>query len=337
MNRAKIMICLMFLSGSIMAQDLSKVYNKVVDGVVVILTRENEVIRQSGRAQQMAVSGLGTGFLVDDLHIMTAAHVVQTAETIIVKFHDGEEIPADVISNYKIADVALLKLKWKSKNGKVLELGDSDKMEIGNQVFVVGTPLGLSYSFSSGYISGRQKSSRRTSALVQAEFLQTDAAINHGNSGGPMFNTKGEVVGIVSYILSESGGFEGIGFAATSNMAQNLLFNGHAMWTGIEGLVVSGELSKILNLPQPEGVLVQKVVLLSPMGLMGVRGGSYKVSIEGEQFLLGGDVILAVNGVQIATNQNALDRLSEVLTSDNKDNLELKIFREGKIMTLKSE
>jgi len=337
MKRLLISTFCLLLAQGIMAQDLSKVYQNVVDGVVVIMTRENEVFRQSGRTQQMAVGGLGTGFMVDELHIMTAAHVVQTAETIVIKFHDGEEIPADVVSNYGVADVALLKLKWKSKNGKVLKLGDSDKMKVGEQIFIVGTPLGLSHSFSSGYISGRQMSSKRTSAIVKAEFLQTDAAINHGNSGGPMFNTKGEVVGIVSYILSESGGFEGIGFAATSNIAQDLLFDGHAMWTGISGNIVSGDLAKILNIPQPEGYLVEKVVLLSPIGLMGVKGGSFRVKIEDEELILGGDIILEINGVKISTNSQSLEQLGKVLSSENQGNLELKVFREGKIVTLKAQ
>lgn len=322
---------------SVGAQDLSKVYNDVVNGVVVILTQESETVRSGGRARQASIGGLGTGFLVDDLHIMTASHVVHTAETIVIKFHDGEEIPADVVSDYRVADVALLKLKWKSKNGKVLELGDSDQMSIGEQVFIVGTPLGLSNSFSSGYISGRQKSKRRTSALVRAEYLQTDASINHGNSGGPMFNTKGEVVGIVSYILSQSGGFEGIGFAATSNIAKDLLFDGHAMWTGMAGKMISGDLAKILNLPQPEGLLIEKVVLLSPVGLMGLKGGSFKVSIDNEEYTLGGDVVLALNGVQISTDPASLDKLNQILGASNKDPLEITVFRAGKKITLRQE
>lgn len=337
MKKTTFLLLVLLLAETLQAQHLNKVYNNVVDGVVVILTRESEVVRQSGRERQMSVSGLGTGFLVDDLHIMTAAHVVQTAETIVIKFHDGEEIPADVVSNYKTADVALLKLKWKSKNGKVLKLGDSDKMDIGEQIFIVGTPLGLSYSFSSGYISGRQKSKKRTSALVRAEFIQTDASINHGNSGGPMFNTKGEVVGIVSYILSQSGGFEGIGFAASSNIAKDLLFDGHSMWTGIDGEVISGDLAKILNLPQSEGFLVQKVVLLSPLGLMGVKGGSFKVQIDGRELTLGGDIILSVNGVKIATDPASLDKLAEVLSASNTTPLELTVFRAGEVVTLKGQ
>ena len=325
------------LSQAVMAQDLSKAYEKVVDGVVVIMTQESEVLRQSGQEIKVGVSGLGTGFLVDDLYIMTASHVVHTAETIMIKFSDGEEIPADVVSDYKVADLALLKLKWKSKSGKVLTLGDSDALKIGEQVFIIGAPLGLTYSFSSGYVSGRQTSQKRTSALVKAEFIQTDASINHGNSGGPMFNTKGEVVGIVSSILSQSGGFEGIGFAASSNIAKDLLLDNHAMWTGIDGKVISGELAKILNLPQPEGLLVQKVVLLSPMGLMGVKGGSFKVMIDDEEILLGGDVILAINGVQLSTSPKSLDSIAEILSANNQNPLELTVLRAGKIVTLKQQ
>jgi len=331
-----VVVCLFFTS-ALLGQDLSKAYEKVVDGVVVIMTQESEVLRQSGQEKKVAVAGLGTGFLVDDLYIMTASHVVHTAETITVKFNDGEEIPANVISDYKVADVALLKLKWKSKNGKVLKLADSDELKIGEQIFIIGAPLGLSYSFSSGHISGRQTSNKRTSALVKAEFIQTDASINHGNSGGPMFNTKGEVVGIVSYILSQSGGFEGIGFAASSNIAKDLLIDNHAMWTGIDGKVISGDLAKILNLPQPEGLLVQKVVLLSPMGLMGVKGGSFKVAIDNEEVFLGGDVILAINGVQLATSPKALDEIAQVLRAGNTNPLELTVYRAGKIITLKQQ
>ena len=303
--------------------------------MVEIKTQEREVVRQNGQTAQLAIGGLGTGFLVDELFIMTASHVVRTAENISVRFHDGEEIPADVISDYKTADVALLKLKWKSKNGKVLSLGNSDEVSIGEQIFIMGAPLGLSYSFSSGYISGRQESDKRTSALVRAEFLQTDASINQGNSGGPMFNTKGDVVGIVSYILSQSGGFEGIGFAASSNIAKDLLIVNHSMWTGIDGRVISGDLVKLLNIPQAEAFLVEKVVLLSPLGLLGIRGGSFKVQIENETVLLGGDIILEINGVKISTSAKSLEELSNILAAKNKEALSLTVFRAGKVLTLK--
>lgn len=338
MNRAKIIFGLMLISVAVVAQDLSKVYQQVVNGVVVIETRQNEIVAQNGRKTQVAVSGLGTGFLVDNNHIITAAHVVQTAESVSVRFYNNETIPADVISNYKKADVALLKLKWPPKEATVLKLGDSDKMKVGERVFVVGSPLGLTYSFSSGYISGRDKSRRMSNSLIKAEYFQTDAAINQGNSGGPMFNVKGEVIGVVSHILTQSGGFEGIGFAATSNVAEELLFNENAMWTGVDGLVLTDELARIFNLPQSTGILVEKVVLLSPLGLLGVQGGKYNATIEGEEFLVGGDIILSINGVKIATDKTSLDRLANVLkSSGEKSPITLEVLRGGEIKILKTQ
>ncbi len=330
-----LVVCL-FLGLSLKAQDLSKLYEEVVNGVVVIETRESTLVGQGGQKVEVAVSGLGTGFLVGEDQVMTAAHVAQTAESITVKFKDGEEIPAKVVSSYKYADVALLKLTWPKKDGKILKLGDSDLMKIGEQVFVVGSPLGLTYSFSSGYLSGRQKSNKMSNALVSVEYLQTDAAINKGNSGGPMFNLKGEVVGIVSHILSQSGGFEGIGFATSSNIAGELLYEQSVIWTGIDGMILSGDLADIFNLPQPVGILVQKVVFLSPLGMLGVKGGKYEGTIEGEKVLLGGDVILSVNGVKLGLDEASLDALANVLKSQgDKTPLEVEVYRAGKVITLK--
>ena len=337
MNRRLIVLFLLLTHLPIIGQDLSKIYQEVVDGVVMIETRENEIIAQNGQRMQVSVSGLGTGFLVEDNLIITAAHVVQTAESVSVRFHNNEAIPAEVISNYKNADVSLLRLKWAPKQAKILKLGDSDKMKVGDRVFIVGSPLGLSYSFSSGYISGREESRKMSNSLIKAEYFQTDAAINQGNSGGPMFNMKGEVIGIVSHILTQSGGFEGIGFAATSNVAKELLFNENAMWTGMDGVVLTGDLARIFNLPQPTGILVQKVVLLSPLGLLGVQGGKYKATIEGEEILLGGDIILSVNDVKIGTDEVSLTQLANILkTKEDKKTLRVKVLRAGEVKLLKS-
>lgn len=329
---------LILIPDQILSQDLSKTYKNVVPGVALIEVTEREIVGESdGRRQEVSVMGLGTGFLVDEDHLITAAHVVQTASVIMVHFYDEEKIPADVVAISTSADVALLKLNWKKKNPHILKLGDSDKMEVGNRVFVVGAPLGLAYSFSAGYISGRLKSNRISNAFVDLEYFQTDAAINHGNSGGPMFNEKGEVVGIVSHILSQSGGFEGIGFAATSNIASELLYNEGVIWTGTDGYFLKGDMAKLFNLPQPEAMLIQKVVVLSPLGLMGVKGGTVKAVIEGEELLLGGDIVLAVNGVTIASNEATLRKLSEILKV-NEDGeqpaLKLTVLRGGKTITL---
>jgi len=145
--------------------------------------------------------------------------------------------------------------------------------------------------------------------MTKLEFLQTDAAVNKGNSGGPIFNLNGEVIGIVSYILSESGGFQGLGFAVSSNVAKELLLEQHSFWTGIESNLISSEFAKILNVPQGGGVLVQRVVSNSPLGKAGVLGGKYVTSIEGEEFILGGDIILAIDGLATTTVEEIIGSL----------------------------
>ncbi|MEM8895810.1 MAG: trypsin-like serine protease, partial [Bacteroidota bacterium] len=182
----------------------------------------------------------------------------------------------------------------------------------------------------------RIESNMMVNPFARSEYFQTDAAINTGNSGGPMFNMEGEVIGIVSHILSQSGGFEGLGFAATSNIASDLLLEEQVMWTGIEGYLLAGELAALFNLPQSAGFMVQKVVFDSPLGLLGIQGGQYEANIEGEELLLGGDIILGVNGYPIALTDAALAELANHMKNlEPTSPLEVEILRKGRRMTLK--
>src|SRR5262249_16951327 len=157
--------------------------------------------------------GLASGVLISgDGKVLTAAHVVQAVDQVFVEFIDGQLVTACVISSAPAADVALLQLDSVPPGVAPAQLGDSDKVEVGDEVFVVGAPYGLSYTLSVGHIGGRAAPKGSLASLSAGEFLQTDAPINSGNSGSPMFNRQGEVVGIVSNIMSRSGGFEGIGF-----------------------------------------------------------------------------------------------------------------------------
>ena len=328
-------LSLVLFSTSINAQDLSALYQKVNPAVVVVITEEKVVNRINNMTKTSTSKGLGSGFMISENQIITAAHVVQVAENISVQFIDGEVIPAKVKTAYKSSDLALLELVWPRKNAVSVKLSNSDEVKVGQQIFIVGAPYGLDRSLSSGYVSGIIKEDKNENPFTVSEFIQTDAAINHGNSGGPMFNLEGDVVGIVSQILTESGGFQGIGFAATSNLARELLLEQSIPWSGMDAKPIVGKLANILNLPQPAGLLVERVVFLSPFGMIGLKGGDVEAILNDEKFILGGDIILAINGIRIDFDNESLQKLLESIKSTGTENLELSILRGGQQMTLK--
>jgi serine protease Do len=320
------------------AQDLSILFEKLKPAVVVILTEEEETVSVGGLSQRVTSSGLGSGVMISEREIVTAAHVVQVAENIKVQFSDGEIIPAKVKSALKFSDVALIELIYPKKNAVIAKFGNSDELKTGERIFIIGAPYGLSYSLSSGYVSGRLSEGNPNNPFIFHEMIQTDAAINHGNSGGPMFNLDGEVVGIVSYILSESGGFEGIGFAASANMTKRLLFDRHTFWTGVDAILLKDEMAKVFNLPQPYGLMVQRVVFLSPFGIAGVQGGRYDITYEDRTIKVGGDIILAFNGIPISMDKLSLLAIAgEMEKIGPEDPFELTVLRGGKVITLRKE
>lgn len=150
-----------------------------------------------------------------------------------------------------------------------------------------------------------------------------------------MFNMNGEVIGIVTNILSKSGGSEGLGFAATSKMARQLLLDQKPFWSGVEGFLLKGDLAKALNVPQPAGLLVERVADESPASHAGILGGSMRANIAGEDLLLGGDIILEVNGLPYEDSNENYNRLYARLTKLKVgDSLVVKVFRQGQVVTL---
>jgi serine protease Do len=281
------------------AEALGQVFKRVNRSVVVVRTKETAVEGQ-GPGTLTGLPGLGSGVLVSaDGKVMTAAHIVQTADEVTVEFLTGDAVRARVIASEPSADVSLLQLERVPEGAQSSPLGDSDKVDVGDQIFIVGAPYGISHTLTAGHVSGRHRPNTIYSELATAEFLQTDAAINQGNSGGPMFNLAGEVVGIVSHIISKSGGFEGLGFVVTSNMARTLLLERRSFWSGVQGFVLRDHLAKIFNVPQPTGVLVQRVAAGSPAERIGLRPGTRKATIDGQTFVVGGDIILSIGSVQV--------------------------------------
>lgn len=295
------------------AETVAETFKRVVNSVVVIRTSEREVPDRPGSVAT-SEAGLGSGVLIDKDRVLTAAHVVQVADTITVEMANGETLSARVVSSEPSADLALLQLERAPLNASIATLGDSDAVRIGDEVLVVGAPLGMSRTLSVGHISGRRVEQKLHGGFAGFELLQTDASINPGNSGGPMFDRAGNVVGVVSHIIFGEAGAGGLGFVATSNMAKTLLLSGKAMWSGMEAYVLEGDLARIFQLPQSRGVLVQRIAKGSPAAKIGLQAGDRKATIGSEEFLVGGDVILEIHGVSLAESESHA-RVRELLES----------------------
>jgi serine protease Do len=315
------------------AQQLREAFRGVQQAVVMVHTIQKGLAPFPEQGQ-VSLDGLGSGVLIsNDGKVLTAAHLVQSADKTMVEFSQGELIPARVVGTSVSADVALLQLERNPVNYTPAKLGNSDSMDVGDEVFVVGAPYGISRTLTAGHVSGRRTLKRNENAMA-VEFLQTDAAINSGNSGSPLFDLNGEVMGIVSNIMTHGGGSEGLGFAASSNTARRLLLEQKPFWTGIEGLMIDGKLAKALNLNQAAGLLVQRVAEGSVAWRWGIRAGTLRANIEGSDLILGGDIILKVNEV-LVENDGSYD---EIYQSINRltpgDNLQIMIMRQGQVWKL---
>ncbi len=324
---------LFFSTGAARAATLRQVFEAVNQAVVVVRTESSAPAPKGGWTSD---EGLGSGVLVSaDGKVMTAAHVVQTADRIEILFSDGQRSPARVVSSLVRADVALLQLEQPPRGIAPARLGDSSRAHVGDPVFVVGAPYALYHSLTSGHLSARRKLSGSFTGGVPVEFLQTDAAINSGNSGGPLFDMDGRVIGIVSHIHSRSGGFEGLGFAVAVNVAKWALLERRALWTGIEGSLLTGAQAALLNVPQREGLLVQRIARGSPADRLGLRPGRVPAVLDGEELLLGGDIILFIGDLQVNADPEQLQRIDDTLGRMGRgQTVSVRVLREGQVIDL---
>jgi serine protease Do len=239
---------------------------------------------------------LGSGFLIDpNGYILTNNHVVQNASKIRVKLSDGRMMDAKVVGTDPQTDLAVLKIS--ASTLPTLKLANSDQVQVGDWVLAFGSPFGLTQTMTAGIISAK---GRVIGAGPYDNFLQTDAAINPGNSGGPLVNLDGQVVGINTMIASESGGFQGIGFAIPSSMAEpvytQLVKNGKVTrgWLGVHIQSMTSELAKSFNLEPDKGVLVAQVDANSPASRAGLKSGDVILEYNGRQVHSAQDLSLAV-------------------------------------------
>jgi serine protease Do len=232
--------------------------------------------------------GIGSGIIMDPGgHILTNNHVVAGATKIIVTLSDGTRFPGMVMGTDPLSDLGVIKIS-SDKPLPYLTFGDSDKVEVGQWVVAIGQPEGLNESVTQGIISAKHRTGVSSPESYQ-DFLQTDAAINPGNSGGPLLSLQGEVIGVNSAIISESGGFMGIGFAIPSNMAVHiakaLIANGKVVrgWLGVSIQDLNTELAKKFGLSTARGALVADVMKNGPADKAGMKQGDVILAYQGKE------------------------------------------------------
>ena len=313
------------------AQDLNGVFNKANPSVVVIRARGRDV----SNVGITRFTETGSGVLISaDGKVMTAAHVVNAMDEITVEVLGGEAVSAKIVASEPAADLSLLQLERVPSSTQPARMADSSTDRVGDQVIVIGAPYGLAHSLSVGWISARWPPNTVYKSMPLAEFFQTTATINTGNSGGPMFNMAAEVIGIVSHNISKSGGSEGLGFVVTINTAKKLLLERKSFWSGIDGTILTGDLAAILNLPEPAGFLVKTVAQGSSAWDMGLQGGDKIATIGGQEIAVGGDVILSVDGMAVGSDDN-IDKIRTRLAAEPAGtSFRMKVLRAGKVMEL---
>ncbi|MDO5970968.1 trypsin-like peptidase domain-containing protein [Flavivirga aquimarina] len=314
------------------AQDMSTLFKQLDPSVVTI-----EVIEYKVKDQKLTTSGgLGSGVIINkEGFILTAAHVVESANEVSVKLQSGATFTADVLSSSTVADVALLKLRTVPISLKPATIGNSSTSKIGEQILIIGAPLGLEHSLSVGYISRKMKKNVISNGEM-AGFLQTDASINQGNSGGPMFNMHGELIGIVSFILSNSGGFEGLGFAVDIDTTKKVLFDVNSFWTGFDGVFLSEGLAGVFNTPQKSGVLIQRVTPNSFADKIGIKPGVIQGEILGQKIWLGGDIILSIQGLSCNAPHDLGTIKKQIESLKVGDKVLIEVLRKGKVIALEA-
>lgn len=313
--------------------NIQKLYQSVNDSVVELHVEAiaNPEIGQVEYQVNLANS-LGSGALVTQKgRILTAAHVVERATKIQVIFNDGTKTSGHVVWVDKLLDLAMIQAADVPSKIKPLKLAKANDYAIGEQVMVIGAPYGVSHSLSVGYLSGIRDRDALPGTKLVPRFLQTDASINMGNSGGPMFNTDGEILGIVSHILSKSGGSNGLGFAISTDTIQEVIDSDPSFFSGIIAHLLTPKQSKAINNPYGYGFLVQQVIPGTIGDRLGFKGGDVNVLIGRTPVLLGGDIILEVAGRPIKDVESALAIRSRMSKYEKGDKVMFKYLREGNV------
>ena len=264
--------------------------------------------------------GVGSGFVIsEDGLVVTNQHVVDNAETVRIKFADGTALDAKVVGADPLTDIALLKVEA-DKPLPTVKFGDSDAVRVGDEVIAMGNPFGLGGTVTSGIVSAK---ARDIQSGPFDDYIQTDAAINKGNSGGPLFNADGEVIGMNTAIFSPDGGSVGIGFAVPSDMVKTIVEDIKddgkidRGWLGVQIRPMSEEVANVLGYDEAKGAVVESVMPDSPAAKAGLKSGDIVLSFAGESIADVRDLTRAVAGEAPDTSaQIEVLRQGERLTLD---------------------
>jgi len=310
-------------------QLIMNVYQKVSPSVVHITSR---VIMMDFFFGPMPEEGTGSGFILDDEgHIVTNNHVVEGAEKVEVTLFDGTVVPAEIVGTDPLNDLAVIRIDVDKSKLHPVELGDSTTLRVGQRAIAIGNPFGLDWTLTAGVISSLGRPLQVSENRYLFNIIQTDAAINPGNSGGPLLDSHGRVIGVNTAIRA---GAENIGFAVpvetVKRVIPELIAHGRYRhpWMGILGYTITPEFARRLELPTESGVLIARIYRGSPADRAGLRGATREVIIGNMRVLVGGDIIVAVDGHQIKDNK-ALTQYLETQTKVGQK-ITLTIMRDGR-------
>jgi S1-C subfamily serine protease len=318
------------------------IYQRAAPGVVVITATETQKVAATlfSPAQTERVGVLGSGFVVNAKgDIVTNDHVVQGGKKIRVGFSNGGSYPATIVGTDVSSDIAVVHVQAPAAALHPLAFGDSEAVQVGDPVYAIGNPLGLDRTMTSGITSATGRDIKAPNGRTIPSAIQTDAAINHGNSGGPLLNRHGRVIGINDQIASASatGGSIGLGFAISSDTARSvadqLIATGHVeqAWLGVEVATIDPSVAKAVRDLPAHGVVVVSATKGSPAAKAGLEAATRQVTVNGVSALVGGDAIVQVDGTPI----DSAEQFANVIALRKPgERVTLEVVRAGKSRTV---
>jgi S1-C subfamily serine protease len=313
-----------------------QIYRRDAPGVVVITDTQSQVVPPTfftpGGTQK--VGALGSGFVVDDKgDIVTNDHVVHGASSIRVGFTGGVSYPATIVGADPSSDLAVIRVDAPRAALHPLAFDDAGGIRVGDPVYAIGNPFGLDRTMTAGIVSATRRDIQSPNGLTIPNAIQTDAPINHGNSGGPLLDARGRVVGVNAQIQAGTVDANvGIGFAISSDtaasVARQLVAGGHVKhaWLGVEAETIDPDLARVVRGLPPQGVVVARVVKGSPAATAGLVAGARHVTVDGVSGLVGGDTIIALDGKSVTSSAQLAD---DVALHEPGDEVTVTVARSG--------